>query len=366
MQNKPRFDPNSPEIKAYLDDVRRTFTREGTMAAFDTCMPGMTIPIVHDECHITALDAIGDGTIYGGTSGKVTHLFVALFHGLSGLVVDTGTIEGANHCAAVCCGASRMVAFVNGPKGGRAIGAPLARLAGQDFIQEWGFDRPPVTDHGECVAGEAVVHAVTCAERKQVIGVTTGHLFTLNIDAPKVRVAGEVPQGGRIALGSRGGVFGLDSGGTLWRYDPERQSLERRAVKLPAGDWSQPLNWARDPYNGLLYTADAQGQLFSFGEATGFSAPLGRTMLQPVGPMAVTFDGRLFGFCGGEIAKMFCYDPARHTVMNLGVAASVIERRRYGYVFGDAVTGRDGEIVFGENDNGGHLWLYFPRIQSRV
>jgi len=24
-------------------------------------------------------------------------------------------------------------------------------------------------------------------------------------------------------------------------------------------------------------------------------------------------------------------------------------------VFGDAVTGRDGEIVFGENDNGGHV-----------
>ncbi|MGA2074229.1 MAG: hypothetical protein ABSH52_12070 [Terriglobia bacterium] len=35
-----------------------------------------------------------------------------------------------------------------------------------------------------------------------------------------------------------------------------------------------------------------------------------------------------------------------------------------GYVFGDAVTGRDGEIVFGEDDDGGHLWLYFPRIQA--
>jgi hypothetical protein len=51
-------------------------------------------------------------------------------------------------------------------------------------------------------------------------------------------------------------------------------------------------------------------------------------------------------------------------VTNIGVAASILERRRYGYEFADAVTGRDGEIIFGENDNGGHLWLYFPRIRA--
>jgi hypothetical protein len=44
---------------------------------------------------------------------------------------------------------------------------------------------------------------------------------------------------------------------------------------------------------------------------------------------------------------------------------SVIQQRRYGYCFGDAVTGRDGEIIFGENDNLGHLWLYFPKILPR-
>jgi hypothetical protein len=63
---------------------------------------------------------------------------------------------------------------------------------------------------------------------------------------------------------------------------------------------------------------------------------------------------------------MFCYDPAARTVANLGVAVSVIERRRYGYVFGDAVTGRDGEIIFGEDDDGGHVWMYFPRIRGAV
>ncbi|HVX66979.1 MAG TPA: hypothetical protein VHA11_10275 [Bryobacteraceae bacterium] len=366
MENKPRFDPNSPEIKAYLDEVNHTFTREGTLVACETCMPGMTVPIAHDESRITALDGTADGAIYGGTSGHASHLFVACFHGLSGLVFDLGTVAGATGCAAVCCGASRLVAFVNGPGGGRAIGSPLAKLTDQDFIQEWSIERPALTDHGACVPGEAVVDAVSDPSRKQAIGVTPAHLFTLDIDSPKVRVAGAVPQGGKIAVGSAGGIFGRDEGGSLWRYDPQKQALQRRAVKLPEGDWSLPLVWARDPHTGLLYTAEAQGRLFSFDERSGFSAPLGRTPLAPAGPMAVTFDGRLFGFCGAEIAKQFCYNPARREVSNLGVAASVIGRRRYGYVFGAAVTGRDGEIVFGEDDNGGHLWLYFPRIASRA
>ena len=81
--------------------------------------------------------------------------------------------------------------------------------------------------------------------------------------------------------------------------------------------------------------------------------------------MAVTHDGRVFGFCGAEMAKMFCYNPAARAVSNLGVAVSVLERRRYGYVFGDAVTGRDGQIFFGEDDDLGHLWLYFPKILAR-
>jgi hypothetical protein len=80
--------------------------------------------------------------------------------------------------------------------------------------------------------------------------------------------------------------------------------------------------------------------------------------------MAMAPDGRLFGFCGAEMANLFCCDTVSGSVTNLGVAASVLEQRRYGYQFGDAVTGRDGEIVFGEDDNGGHLWLYFPKIQS--
>jgi hypothetical protein len=363
-KKKTKYDMNSPEAKALIDEiVHGTFTKEGTMAAFPTCFPGASIPIPADESHITTLDVSGDGMIYGGTSGRATHLFVGIFHGVTGVVFDRGVVEGANHCAAVCCGTSRFVACVNGPGGGSVVAGGLQGLP-FDLIQEWGFKRPAYEELGK-VNGEPIVHAVTDSSRRMLVGTTSGHLFTVDIEAGSIGIVSEVPGSGRLALSSKGGVFGQDGPAHLWRYEVSTEKLQRQAVALPEGAWGKvPLTWATDHHSGMLYTADADGRLFSLDEKRGFSGPLAQTLLAPVGPMAVTHDGRVFGFCGAEMAKMFCYNPRTREVTNLGVAVSVLERRRYGYVFGDAVTGRDGQIIFGEDDDLGHLWLYFPRIQS--
>ena len=277
---------------------------------------------------------------------------------------DLGLPVGADHCAAVCCAKSKVVSCVNGPGGGRIVATSQQGLP-YDLIQEWGFSRPSIDDWGT-VDGERIVHAVADSARMSVVGTTRRSLFAVDVQRGKPEVIGEVAGAGRIALGSKGSVFGKDVGDSLWRYEPVARNLTRQALKLPAGAWeSAPLTWARDAHTGVLYTADGEGNLFALDEEHGFSAPLGRTLLAPVGPMAVTHDGRVFGFCGAEMAKMFCYNPASRAISNLGVAVSVLERRRYGYVFGDAVTGRDGQIIFGEDDDLGHLWLYFPRIVAR-
>jgi len=387
-EKRTQFDYNSPEVRAQIDAaIHGTFVRQGTMVAFPTGFPGAAIPIVPDESHITALDATPEGIIYAGTSGKRCHIFVGMFHGVTGMVFDLKAVDGATHCPAVCCGKTKFLACVNGPRGkGRILVTNLQPLP-YDLIQEWGFERPAFDDLGVCVAGEPIVHAVGDASSDRVVGVTTRHLFTVDMQAGKIQVVGEVAGAGRpgapkpsvargwdggtlwgagrLAVGSKGSIIGLDGTGHLWRFDPHTQTLHRQAFKLPQGTWDKaPLVWARGRQRGLLYTADADGQLLSFDEERGFSASLGKTLLAPVGPMAITFDGRVFGFCGSGIAKMFCYDPSRGEIADLGVAVSVFERRRYGYVFGDAVTGRDGEIIFGEDDDSGHLWLYFPRIQA--
>jgi hypothetical protein len=367
MQRKRTgFDPNSPEVQAFRREVREaTFTREGMMVAFPTCFPGMTVPIVPDESRVTALDVAPDGVVCGGTSGHRSHLFVAGFHGLGGLVFDLGVVPAASQCVAVCCTGRQFVAFVNGTTGGRAVRVPMVDLF-QDFVQEWHLARPAFDDLGECVAGEPVVHAVA-APSGAIVAATTRHVVRLAPQARTFEVVGEAASlpGARLAVTAGGNVVGQDGDGTLWHVNPGTSQFKRGAIRLP-GPWTHLLSWARDPSSKRLITADAAGRLFAFDEDRGFSGPLGQAPLAPVGPMAATFDGRVFGFCGAEMARLFCFDPATGKVTNLGGAASVIERRRYGYVFGDAVTGRDGEIVFGEDDNGGHLWLYFPRITSRT
>lgn len=361
---RKKFDPNSPEVRAFRREVREaTFTKEGMMVAFPTCFPGMTVPIVHDESRITALDATPEGMIVGGTSGYRTHLFASEFHGLTGAVLDLGVVADAAECAAVCCAGTHVVALVNGARGGRAILVPISRLS-EDLVQEWGFRRPTFEDLGECVPGEPILHGVA-EPSGSVVGVTARHAFRVDVKTRKVEVVDEVPAAqGRIAVAPDGSIVGKEGERRLWRLAPSTWRLERAAFPLPEGAWTHPLSWARALKGGTLYTGDDAGRLFSFSEAKGFSEPLGQTVLGPVGPMAATFDGRVFGFCGTEMSRLFCFDPAAGKVAHLGGAASVIERRRYGYVFGDAVTGRDGEIVFGENDNGGHVWLYFPRIRG--
>ncbi|MGP0020217.1 MAG: hypothetical protein ACLPHP_16725 [Candidatus Sulfotelmatobacter sp.] len=360
MQTKGRFDPNSPAIKAYEQELAHQFVREGTMVAFPMCLPGMTARITHDECHITALDIESDGQIYGGTSGRQAHLFAAAFHDLTGVVLDVGVAAGGTDTVAVCCTKSRAVGFVNGARGGRAIAIPKIDLA-QDWIQEWGLGPSVLQDLGECVPGELVVHAICDPSRSTVIGITTGHLFTMDAESGKVTVMGEVPGRGHLAMGSSG-VFGQDEGARLWHFDLASGKIRRGAVDLPEGEWTGALRWARGGDADQLVTADAAGPLFAFDGNQGFRL-LGRAHLAPVGPMAMSPDGRLFGFCGAEMANLFCCDTISGSVSNLGVAASVLQQRRYGYRFGDAVTGPDGEIVFGEDDNDGHLWLYFPKTR---
>jgi len=174
----------------------------------------------------------------------------------------------------------------------------------------------------------------------------------------------EVPGMGQLVAGFKEDVYGLDGNNRLWHYDCVSGRLERAAVRLPEGKWYEtPVRWARDDRSGILYITDGNGNIFRFSGLDGFSAPVARTTLLPVGPMAVTHDGRLFGWCGETLSRLFCYEPRGGTIKDLGAAASVIERRRYGYVFGSSAVGRDGEIYFGEDDDLGHLWIYFPAIR---
>jgi len=359
------FATESPEKKAFIDEmVHGTFVKEGRMVAFPTCFPGASVPIVHDESRITALDITCDHILYGGTSGKRAHVFRAWFWGVTGAVFDMGVFEGKENCSAICCGEEQLIACLNGPDGGSLYACDLVPLP-FDLIQEWGFRRKPFVELPPIGHRENILHAVTSRDRTKIVGISENHLFTVDFESLTPCIVSDIPGKGRISCGPNGEIFGLDDGDTLWIFNPNDRSLKRKAIQLPQGNWDGSyVRWAFDPQGNRLYIADADGKVFAIASDGRLSDLLCKTPFFPVGTMSVTFDGRLFGICGEGIGRLFCYRPRHGTVSDLGVPVSVLQSRRYGYVFGDSLTGRDGEIVFGENDNSGHVWMYFPKIEA--
>ena len=365
-KKKITYDLKSPETQRLIDEiVHGSFLREGAMVAFPLCFPGVSIPIIADESFITALDILPEGIVYGGTSGRRVHVFVAMFHGVTGIVFDMLRLDGFEHCAAVCCGKKQVAVMVNGKTSGRIFKSTFQPLP-FDCIQEWGFERVPVDEGVEICNGEKIVHAITDPSKEMVIGITEKHIFTYRFSSGDVQVRGEIFGKGRIILSPSGDcVFGLDDHNALWAFDVKKETIERNKLSLPDGRWyDSPMVWARDTNNGIVYTVDNDGVLYAITSTMGWSQPLGKTHYAPVSTMVVTFDGRLFGTCGEGMADLFCFHPSSKQMTRIGLAISTIQQRRYGYCFGDAVVGRDGQIYFGENDNLGHLWIYFPRINS--
>jgi hypothetical protein len=357
--------PNEKQDVALTPDAihHGAFVSEGRLVAFPTCFPGASVPIRADESHITALDLSPEGDVYGGTSGKQAHLFVGMFRGVTGAVFDMGAVSGADQCVALWCGTTHFFALVNGPTGGRVIARAFEHLP-FDLIQEWGFGRRPYEVIGAVAGGERIVHAARHASRSYAVGLTEKHIFVLDGEQRNIETAGEVAGKGAIAAGPKHFFYGLDEGNSLWCFDGSSRRLDRRAIALPAGSWGGGRHaWARHAREGMLYLADDAGTLFAIGDESGSAMFAGKAPLAPVSTMTVGFDGRLYGMCGEEMAHLFVFDPGRGEMRDLGVPVSTIERRRYGYAFGAAVLGPNGEIYFGEADNLGHLWLYFPRIE---
>ena len=338
------------------------FIKEGTFAAFPLCFPGISQIIPPDESHITALDRGPEGFIYGGTSGFKSHLFVGMFHGALGAVFDIGVVKNTNECSAICCGKEKFIACLNGPEGGKLVTGKLQSVPDQ-LMEDWNFVREPFEKLGTLPDGEKIIHAISEPSKKFIIGITNKHIFKAQFDFVKIEIIGEIKGAGRITITSNSSIIGKDNENSLWKFNPETGEFNNNFFKLPEETWKvTPNRWARDPNTGKLYTADDEGYLYSYLEEEGFIGPLEKVPASPVGPMAVTNDGRLFGFSGKEETNLFVYYPTKNKIEQLGIAASYLERRRFGYKWGDAVLGKDGEIFLGEEDNQGHLWIYFPSI----
>jgi len=118
-------------------------------------------------------------------------------------------------------------------------------------------------------------------------------------------------------------------------------------------------------YDGCIYGAGtADGVLFRFDPSTFEFRALGKATAEArVRAITCAPDGRVFGISGevGGMGHLFCYDPHKHELRDLGLMIAASEIWRRGFEFDAACTGQNGELYFGENEREGHLFLYFPK-----
>jgi hypothetical protein len=192
------------------------------------------------------------------------------------------------------------------------------------------------------------------------------------MEQKSVELLGRVSKDNRfsrcLVIDGEGNVYGTHSLGTLFRYTPANNKVEDLDVRIPSlmgREYYNALDSAvYEPKTGMIYGAGtADGLIFSFEPQTLRFRSLGKASPEPrVRAMAAGLDGRIFGIAGDAdgMGRLFCYDPTRHELAELGIMLAASEVWRRGFEFDAACTGKNGEIYFGENERDGHIFMYFP------
>ncbi|MFA5859719.1 MAG: hypothetical protein WC955_11725 [Elusimicrobiota bacterium] len=361
MKNKP----GQKNIKDMLwgEMTASSFCREGHFMALQLNFPGMTTPIPMNESYITALTRGKNDIIFGGTSGTTAHIFAASIRSTSGIAVDFGGDSVSTECRGLTCTSGDiLVAGVNTPNNGR-LWTRNAMTAMPDCIQEWGFDVSQPKIAYNFPKGEKVLCLTTDTTTVFVIGLTNKHVFMFNPKSNTVRLYNKQNIIRLTNLGG-GNVVALTSKGVVYKVETDK-TMEIKFVALTKLDkcfTNKNVCISSNSIGGTFYIADGKGSIYGINLKKRNVKKVTSAHLRPVKCMTITNDGRLYGFCGDGMTNLFVYTPRTGEYKNLGVAVSVLNLRRYGYEFSCAVTGHDGELMFGENDRGGCLWAYFPKI----
>jgi len=381
-----RRDPNNRPLTG-------EFVTEGSILAVPLEFPGQSVAPPAGETAITCLAQDPRRTVYLGTCGRAAHLMSAMFKGDAGVIFDCGVAPGADRIDALAVHDQHVYAVAGGPDGAALWRWPT--MARGFLIQEWTIKRnepEKVLDLGS----QRIACAVSAPGGDVLFGLTEppamparhrhgvepepvegGELFRLDLNDPKLEIIEQLNElgrvGRRIVVDGSGVVWGTRGRGMIWRYDPATGETEDVATVPAAAGRAQHTSvgaWTVDPVTGDIYGGSLpDGFLFRLDPATGETTALGKpTRCDEIHCLTVGHDGRVFGVAGGDddIGHLFCYEPQRGSLRDLGIPVSTLTVRQYGYVFHAALTGPDGEIYLGQHERVNFLWIYYPPVPQRT
>ena len=377
---RKRVWPPRPKDVVMGDYMAGVYVREGHLVNRSLGLSQqVSEPIPDGECAITSLCLGAHGRVYGATSGRRSHLFYYDPSPGADGVCDVGVVEGATAVrrSLVACADGRIIGGVSAAADPDGEGYLFAYGTARDRSIEYetgsgAIQRLVVPVPGQCIAALAVDHT-----RRRVYGLSTpdGVFFTYNLDTGAVEIVGPVNAGKQfsdvLVLDRAGMVYGVGAAGQVFRYDPHGTTgIEHLDVRIPsvAGrDYYNKLDSAAlCPCTGLIYGGgSADGVVFAFDPSTHDMRTLGKVTAEPrVRAITVGLAGRVYGVSGEPdgMAHLFCYDPIRHELRDLGLPFAGSQRHWHGYEFDAACTGPWGQIYLGESDRISHLWIYFPPV----
>ena len=346
------------------------YVLEGQFFAWPLAVQGECEPIDPDSAHVCALAATPDGRlVWGATRGQHSHLFAACFKGASGGILDLGMLpEGTDAVHLLALPAdhpladskSQTVLAAASSANGFSLWSQCFTVP-RDAIQEPAFThRQPKCllefTRGTCLGLTRLENTILCLTTQGLVelAVNPPHL------APVPREANpESPPAGTLALldnsawwlDTNGRLCGATRDGAASKWKPYITDSPND-VLLIAGPFGNLLAALPD---GTVLAANARDRHIEKAAV----APLpGVHCLAPLP------DGRIYGLCGSGIGHFFRIDIQQQNCTALGAIATALGNHRYAFTFACAEVTRDGVILFGEDDRGGHLWTYYPPKQT--
>ena len=338
------------------------------------------IDVIPDgESAITALTVAPNGNVYGATSGKRSHLFV--LNPRHGYVQPLGFIPGATAVTSALAVSDSGDVYIGSTPAGHLLKYTPHREDERPLRVKEACE---VTDLGSTIQGEGIL-ALTIDRRAGVLyGLTfpSAHLFkftlTTGTSADLGVIAHRAPQGEKfqttkmvsrmLVLDLKGNVYASGEDGFIFRFDEEKQALEKLPVQAPSIPGREP--WTRvdtfllDP-SGLIFGGTSDGYLFHFDPESITVSNLGKPLLEyRITGLVRASNGKLYGVGGDEddMARLFSYDLQTATYQILGFVD--VNRRPYyswqAYVIHAMAVGPDDTVYIGESERISKLYLFYP------
>jgi len=359
-------------------DYDRVVVPQNRIDARDLGYPPSDV-IPDGESAITALTVAPDGNLYGATSGKRSHLFV--LNPRHGYVQPLGFIPGTTAVTGALAVSDSGDVYI----GSAPAGHLLKYTPSREDEQPWRVREPcEVTDFGPAVRGESILAMALDRRASVIYGLTfpNAHFFKFTLangtSADLGVVARRAPEGEKfettkmasrmLVLDPKGNVYASGEDGFLFKFDKEKQALEKLPVQAPAIPGREP--WTRvdtfllDP-SGLIFGGTSDGYLFRFDPESVAVSNLGKPLLAyRITGLVRASNGKLYGVGGDEddMVRLFSYDPQTATYQILGFVD--VNRRPYytwqAYEIQAMAVGLDDTIYLGESERISKLYLFYP------